>query len=94
MTAQQAAGVVIRMFALWWLVDSTFYFIDVPSELMGILHYRTLPNGGTALDQFFALQREIGLGLIVFKGLVFFTLGVGFMIFARPIARLLARGME
>ena len=65
MTAQQAAGVVIRMFALWWLVDSTFYFIDVPSELMGILHYRTLPNGGTALDQFFALQREIGLGLIV-----------------------------
>jgi len=93
-TAQQTAAVVIRMFSLWWLIDSIFYFVEVPSEIIAILHYQGIASGGTAAEQFFATQREIALGIILVKGLILFVLGLGFLVFSRPMARLFARGLE
>jgi len=94
MNVRDVAVVMLRIFALWWFVDAFSYLVDVPAEVYGILHYQLGRTQLTETEKYLAAQREIMLAIVLFKTLVFLALGIAFMAFARPLARLFTRHLD
>lgn len=94
MNARLVAIVMLRILSVWWFVDAFNYLIEVPADVYGIVHYQMAHIQQTDSDRYLATQREMMLGMVLIKAVLFFVLGVVFMGFARPLARFFARGLE
>jgi len=94
-TLVQVAGVVIRMFSIIWLIDAMWCTIDLPTDVLGIIHYQTADaSTRTTSDAYFSAQREIHLAILLMKVVFYFGLGIVFMFCTRPLAKLLTKGLE
>ena len=84
-TLTQVAAVLIRLFAIWWFVDAVLVILTLPNEFLGLLSF---PSG------FGGSQREMALAMQLIRLLIYLGLGTTFLLFTRPLAKLLAKGLE
>jgi len=85
MTLRQVAAVLIRIFSIWWFVDAFVVLTSLPADILGIANYQS---------GYLATQRELSLLMALIRLFLFLGLGVSCLIFSRPLAKCLTKGLE
>ena len=84
-TLEQVAAVFLRIFAVGWLWDVPVALTNLPGDIFGMI----------ALQPGYLLsQRELGLAMLLVRIGLYLILGVGFLFFARPLAKLFTKGLQ
>jgi len=84
-TLTQVAAVLIRIFCIWWFVDAVLVMLTLPNEFLGMLSIRS---------GYFSSQQEIALAMQLLRLFIYLSLGTAFLVFTRPLAKLLTKGLE
>jgi hypothetical protein len=84
-TLIQVAAVLIRIFCIWWFIDAVLVLTTLPGDILGIINYQS---------GYLASQRELNLAIQLVRMFLYLGLGTACLVFTRPLARLLTKGLE
>ena len=81
----QVATLLIRYGCIWAFVDALVLLVELPADIYGILN---------AQSAYLVAQREIALAMLFARFFIYAGTGTVFLIFTRPIAKLLTKGFD
>jgi len=85
MTPIQFANLLLRFFSVYLFFDAFVVITELPTMIWGIIMSQ-LPN--------ITSEREITLGMLLFRLFVYSGTGIAFLVFSRPLAKLFTNGLE
>ena len=85
MTPLKTAVLLIRYYCIWAFVDVAIYLTELPGHVVGIM---------SSEIPYVVAQRKLALAMLAVKLLIFGGTGVMFLVWARPMAKLLTRDLE
>jgi beta-lactamase regulating signal transducer with metallopeptidase domain len=85
MTPIQFATLLIRFYCIFALVNSTAALSEIAYGIFVVV---------TSSQSQYEPQHEFLLAMYIVRFFLYFGTGIGFLIFTKPLARLLAKGLD
>jgi hypothetical protein len=83
MTIEQVAAVMLRIAGIGWFIEVLVAMTLLPGEILGML----------SQTGYLATQRELAFAVVLLRIFLYFALGMAFVFFSRPLAKLITKGL-
>ena len=80
----QAAALFFRFFAIYMFILAGIAFTALPTNVLGMI----------GSSEYLIKQRELALVMDVMRIAVYAGAGMAFLLFSKPLAKLIAKGLE
>jgi hypothetical protein len=84
MTIEQVAAILLRISSVGWFVEVLVAMTGLPGDILGVV---VLQPG------YLANQRELALVMVLLRICLYLGIGIAFLFFSRPLAKLAAKGL-
>jgi hypothetical protein len=85
MTPIQVAVLLLRFFSVYLFIDVMVVLTELPPNIYGIFK---------SPSDYITTQRALVLGLELVRLFIYAGIGIAFLVFTRPLAKLFTKGLE